>query len=160
AELTMSLLAAARMKNPALGYATDFVSVTMRAVLRDAMAKKIRIVSNAGGMNPGACAKAVAAIAAEQGLSVRIAVVTGDEVMRLVPELRQQGVREMQSGAAMPEKLVSANAYLGALPIARALDEGADVVITGRCVDSAVALGVLIHEFGWSATDYDRLAQG
>jgi hypothetical protein len=159
AELTMSLLAAARMKNPALGYATDFVSVTMRAVLRDAMEKKIRIVSNAGGMNPGACAKAVAAIAAEQGLSVRIAVVTGDDVMRLVSELRD-GVREMQSGAAMPEKLVSANAYLGALPIARALDAGADVVITGRCVDSAVALGVLMHEFGWSATDYDRLAQG
>jgi len=160
AELTMSLLAAARMKNPALGYATDFVNVTMRAVLRDAMAKKIRIVSNAGGMNPKDCAKAVAAIAAEQGLNVRIAVVTGDDVMRLIPELRQQGVREMQSGAAMPEKLVSANAYLGALPIARALDEGADIVITGRCVDSAVALGVLMHEFAWSATDYDRLAQG
>jgi hypothetical protein len=160
AELTMSLLAAARMKNAALGYATDFVSVTMRAVLRDAMQKKIRIVSNAGGMNPAACAKAVAAIAAEQGVRVRIAVVTGDDVTRLIPDLRQQGTREMQSGAAMPEKLVSANAYLGALPICRALDEGADIVITGRCVDSAVTLGVLMHEFGWSATDYDRLAQG
>ena len=160
AELTMSLLAAARMKNPALGYATDFVNVTMRAVLRDAMQRKIRIVSNAGGMNPQDCARAVAAIAAEQGLAVRIAIVTGDDVMRLIPALRQQGVREMQSGAAMPEKLVSANAYLGALPIRRALDEGADVVITGRCVDSAVTLGVLMHEFAWDASDHDRLAQG
>ncbi|HMK79881.1 MAG TPA: acyclic terpene utilization AtuA family protein [Xanthobacteraceae bacterium] len=160
AELTMSLLAAARMKNPALGYATDFVSVTMRAVLREAMAKKLRIVSNAGGMNPRACAEAIAAIAEEQGLDLSIAVVTGDDVMGMIPQLRQQGVREMQSGAAMPEKLVSANAYLGALPIARALDAGAEIVVTGRCVDSALALGVLVHEFAWSATDHDRLAQG
>jgi hypothetical protein len=160
AELTMSLLAAARMKNPALGYASDFVNITMRGVLREAMEKKIRIVSNAGGVNPEACAKAVAAIAEEQGLTVRIAVVTGDDVTRLIPELRAQGVREMQTGAAMPEKLVSANAYLGALPIRRALGDGAEIVITGRCVDSAVALGVLMHEFDWSASDHDRLAQG
>src|SRR5262249_28262679 len=152
--------AAARMKNPALGYATDFVGVTMRGVLREAVAKKIRIVSNAGGMNPQACAKAVAAIAEEQGVKPRIAVVTGDDGMALGPGLREQGVRELQSGAAMPEKFVSANAYLGALPIARALDEGADIVITGRCVDSAVALGVLMHAFGWSPADHDLLAQG
>jgi Acyclic terpene utilisation family protein AtuA len=160
AELTMSILASARMKNPDLGYATDFVSVTMRGLLREIRAKNIRVVSNAGGMNPHACAKAVAAIAAEQGLSVRIAVVDGDDVMPLLPQLRAANVREIQSGVALPEKLVSANAYLGALPIKRALDEGADIVITGRCVDSAVTLGVLMHEFGWSASDYDRLAQG
>jgi hypothetical protein len=160
AELTMSILASARMKNPDYGYATDFVTVTMRGLLRELQEKRIRVVSNAGGMNPHSCAAAVAAIAAEQGVTVRIAVVDGDDVMPLVPELRKGGVREIQSGGEMPEKLVSANAYLGALPIKRALDEGADIVITGRCVDSAVTLGVLMHEFGWSENDHDRLAQG
>lgn len=160
AELTMSILASAHMKNPDYGYATDFVTVTMRGLLRELREKSIRVVSNAGGVNPQACAAAVAAIAAEQGVTVKIAVVEGDNVMPLIPELRKEGVREIQSGAALPEKPVSANAYLGALPIKRALDEGADIVITGRCVDSAVTLGVLMHEFGWSESDYDRLAQG
>jgi hypothetical protein len=160
AELTMSILASARLKNADLGYATDFVTVTIRAILREAVEKGIRIVSNAGGVNPQACAAAVAAIAAEQGLQVRIGVVEGDDVMPLVPDLRSRDVREIQSNASLPEQLVSANAYLGALPIKRALDEGADIVITGRCVDSAVTLGVLMHEFHWMASDYDRLAQG
>jgi Acyclic terpene utilisation family protein AtuA len=160
AELTMSILASARLKNADLGYATDFVTVTIRAILREAVEKGIRIVSNAGGVNPQACAAAVAAIAAEQGLQIRIGVVEGDDVMPLVPELRGRDVREIQSNASLPEQLVSANAYLGALPIRRALDEGADIVITGRCVDSAVTLGILMHEFHWTASDYDRLAQG
>jgi hypothetical protein len=160
AELTMSILASARLKNADLGYATDFVTVTIRTILREAVEKGIRIVSNAGGVNPQACATAVAAIAAEQGLQVRIGVVEGDDVMPLVPDLRSSDVREIQSNAFLPEQLVSANAYLGALPIKRALDEGADIVITGRCVDSAVTLGVLMHEFHWMASDYDRLAQG
>ncbi len=160
AELTMSILASAHMKNPDYGYATDFVTVTMRSLLRELREKSIRVVSNAGGVNPQACAAAVAAIAAEQGVTVRIAIVEGDDVMPLLPELRKEGVREIQSGAALPEKPVSANAYPGALPIKRSLDEGADIVITGRCVDSAVTLGVLMHEFGWSESDYDRLAQG
>src|SRR5690606_29077286 len=97
---------------------------------------------------------------AEQGVDLKIAVVEGDDVMAQIPELRAQGVAEMQSGAALPEKLLSANAYLGALPIKAALDAGAQVVITGRCVDSAVTLGVLMHEFGWADDDYDRLAGG
>lgn len=160
AELTMSILASAHMKNPDYGYATDFVTVTMRGLLRELREKSIRVVSNAGGVNPQACAAAVAAIAAEQGVTVKIAIVEGDDVMPLLPELRKEDVREIQSGAALPEKPVSANAYLGALPIKRALDEGADIVITGRCVDSAVTLGVLMHEFDWSESDYDRLAQG
>jgi Acyclic terpene utilisation family protein AtuA len=160
AELTMSILASARLKNADLGYATDFVTVTIRAILREAVEKGIRIVSNAGGVNPQACAAAVAAIAAEQGLQVQIGIVEGDDVMPLVPELRGRDVREIQSHASLPEQLVSANAYLGALPIKRALDEGADIVITGRCVDSAVTLGILMHEFRWTASEYDRLAQG
>ncbi len=160
AELTMSLLASARMKNPELGYATDFVGVAMRAVLKDALAQNIRIIANAGGVNPRGCAAALQALASELGVSVRIAVVEGDDVTPLLPALRDEGVRELQSGRPLPDKVVSANAYLGALPIKAALDAGAQVVITGRCVDSAVTLGALMHHFGWAIDDYDRLAAG
>jgi Acyclic terpene utilisation family protein AtuA len=160
AELTMSVLAAARLKNPELGYATDFVTVTMKAILKDVAAKNIKIVSNAGGMNPHACAVALAAIAAEQGVNIQIAVVEGDDVLPLIPALREKGIQELQSGAPLPERLLSANAYLGAAPIKQALDAGAQVVITGRCVDSAVTLGVLMHEFDWGFDDLDKLAQG
>ncbi len=160
AELTMSILAAAHAKNPELGYATDFVSVTMKQVLQDVVAKNIRVISNAGGVNPQACADALGALAAEQGLSVKIAVVLGDDVTPLLPVLRDEGVTELQSGAPMPAKILTANAYLGALPIKAALDAGARIVITGRCVDSAVTLGALMHEFNWSPTDFDKLAQG
>ena len=160
AELTMSILAAARLKKPELGYATDFVSVAMKSVLKDVVAQGIRVVSNAGGVNPEGCADALRALAAELGVQVKIATVTGDDVMPLLPALGEQQppVAELQSGAPLPARVVSANAYLGALPIKAALDAGAQIVITGRCVDSAVTLGVLMHEFGWQATDYDRLA--
>ena len=160
AELTMSILAAARAKNPELGYATDFVGVTLRAVLRDVVAQGIRVVSNAGGVNPRACAQAIEALAGELGVAVKVAVVEGDDVLPLVPRLREESVTELQSGAPLPQKLLTANAYLGALPIRAALDAGAQIVVTGRCVDSAVTLGVLMHEFGWAEGDYDRLAQG
>jgi hypothetical protein len=160
AELTMSILAAQRAKTPELGYATDFVQVTMKAVLPELVRRGIRVVSNAGGVNPQACAQAIAALAAEQGLAVKIAVVQGDDVMPLLPQLREEHVTELQSGAALPAKVLTANAYLGALPIKAALDAGAQIVVTGRCVDSATTLGVLMHEFGWAANDYDRLAQG
>ena len=152
AELTMPLLAAARRKQPELGYATDFIDA-MRDVLGDALARGVRIVANAGGINPQGCAAALRALASEQGLAPRIAVVEGDDVSALLPALRVEGV-------ALPATVLSANAYLGALPIKAALDAGADVVITGRCVDSAVTLGALMHEFGWAADDYDRLAAG
>jgi Acyclic terpene utilisation family protein AtuA len=164
AELTMSVLAGARLKNSELGYATDFVTVTMKVILKDVVANNIKIVSNAGGMNPHACAAALAAIAVEQGVVIKIAVVEGDDVLPLIPALRSQGVTELQSGAPLPERLLSANAYLGAAPIKQALDAGAQVVITGRCVDSAVTLGVLMHEFDWkfdgNQDDLDKLAQG
>ncbi|MGT2512692.1 acyclic terpene utilization AtuA family protein [Cupriavidus basilensis] len=162
AELTMSVLAAARLRKPELGYATDFVTVTMKGLLREIVERNIRVVSNAGGINPQGCAQALAAIAAEQGIAVRIAVVEGDDVMPLLPALREAGVKSMdaQHGGPLPQTLLSANAYLGALPIRQALDQGAQIVITGRCVDSAVTLGVLMHEFGWRADDYGHLAQG
>ncbi len=159
AEITMSLLAHAKLQSPEAGYATDFV--TALAPLLDKIAKKgIRIVSNAGGVNPEACRDAMQAHIDAAGLGLKITTVSGDDVMPLVDQLRGENIQDMASGAAMPDALMSANAYLGATPIARALDEGADIVITGRCVDSAVTLGVLMHEFGWSDTDYDLLSAG
>jgi hypothetical protein len=160
AELTMSLLAGARGKDPSLGYATDFVQVTMKSILRDVVRQGVRVISNAGGVNPQACAQALQAVAAEQGVEVKIAVVTGDDVLPLMPQVRELGVRELQSGEPVPDRLLTANAYLGALPIRDALAAGADVVITGRCVDSAVTLGALLHAYGWREDDWDRLAQG
>jgi hypothetical protein len=153
AELTMSILAAAKGKDPKLGYATDFVTVTMKAILRDVVAQGIRVISNAGGVNPHACADAIRTLAQEQGVHLRIAVVEGDDVMPQIESLRAD-MRDL------PPKVLTANAYFGALPIKAALDAGAQIVVTGRCVDSAVTLGALMHEFKWQADDWDRLAQG
>jgi len=163
AELTMSILAAARAKKPELGYATDFVTVTMKSILKDVAAQGLRVISNAGGVNPQACAQAIRELAAEQGVSVRIAVVLGDDVTPFLPQLRTEGVRSLDASATdatLPDHVLTANAYLGALPVKRALDEGAQIVITGRCVDSAVTLGALMHAFAWSPSDHDLLAQG
>jgi hypothetical protein len=160
AETTMAILAAARNKKPELGYATDFVEIAMRSVVAEVARKEIKVVANAGGLNPKGCAAAVAKLAAEAGVKLRIAVVEGDDVSWLVPSLRESGQTDMFTGQPLPDRIQSANAYLGALPIAQALAARADVVITGRCVDSAVVLGPLIHEHGWKETDYDLLASG
>lgn len=160
AELTMSILAGARSKNRDLGYATDFVDVVARQVLKPCRERGIRLIANAGGVNPLACARALEKLAAEIGVSVKVAVVDGDEVLGLAPQLRERGVTDFYTGKPMPERLLSANAYFGAVPIARALALGADIVITGRVVDSAVTLGALMHEFGWQASEHDRLAAG
>jgi len=160
AEITMSILARARAKNPEHGCALDFVSETMRRTLPAIAASGMRVVSNAGGVNPFACARALEALIAELGLSLTVAVVDGDDLMDKAEALRATGVREMYSGDPFPEEPLSVNAYLGALPIARALARGADIVITGRVVDSAVTLGPCIHAFGWTQDDYDRLAAG
>jgi hypothetical protein len=132
AELTMSILAGARLKKPEQGYAIDFVTVALRSVLKQAVEQRIRIVSNAGGVNPAGCAAAVQALAGELGVKVRVAVVEGDDVLPLADAMRRGGAVDMINGAPLPERLVTANAYLGALPVARALDAGADIVITGR----------------------------
>jgi len=160
AETTMSILASARAKKPELGYATDFVDIAMKPVLAEVKRQGIKVVSNAGGINPHGCAAALQALAEAEGVALRIAVVEGDDVSAQMAQLREAGTRDMFTGEALPEKVLSANAYLGALPIAAALAAGADVVITGRCVDSAVTLGPLMHEFGWQPGDYDLLASG
>jgi hypothetical protein len=160
AETTMAILAGARAKRPEMGYATDFVDTAMRQVLPQAMARGIKVVANAGGIHPQGCADALRALARSMNLHPRIAVVLGDDVSAQMPALREAGTRDMYSGEALPGRVLSANAYLGALPIARALAAGADIVVTGRGVDSAVTLGPLVHAFGWSPHDHDRLAGG
>lgn len=160
AETTMAIMARARSKNPALGYATDFVSIAMAPNLGDIAAKGIKVVSNAGGINPSACAEALRHEAEAQGLSLRVAVVTGDDVSEVFATLRAEGLKDMFSGEVPPENLSSANAYTGARGIAQALRMGADIVVTGRCVDSAVVVGILAHEFDWNWNDWDRLAAG
>jgi hypothetical protein len=156
AETTMAILAAARAKKPELGYATDFVDVAMRSVLREVAAHGIKVVSNAGGIHPQGCAAALSRLMESMGVSLKVPVVEGDDVSTT---LREQAIAA-PGDSPVPERLLSANAYLGALPIARALAAGADIVVTGRCVDSAVTLGPLMHEFGWAADDFDRLAGG
>ena len=160
AETTMAILAGARLKNPQLGYATDFVEVAMRSVLPELAARRIKVVSNAGGIHPRACAAALEAMIAAAGLALTVAVVDGDDVGAQIADLAASGGRDMFSGEPLPARVLSANAYLGALPIARALAAGADIVVTGRVVDSALVLGPLMHEFGWREDDYDRLAAG
>ncbi|MGH8619233.1 MAG: acyclic terpene utilization AtuA family protein [Burkholderiales bacterium] len=153
AETTMAIMARARAKNPAYGYATDFVTTILAQHLPEIARRGIRVVANAGGLNPLACRDAILKLAASLNLSVKVAAVTGDDLLPQAAALRAQG-------APLPETLVSLNAYLGAAPIAAALAAGAQIVVTGRCVDSAVVLGPLVHEFGWRWDDYDRLAAG
>jgi hypothetical protein len=160
AEITMSILARAHARSDDGGYAIDFVALVMKPLIKQIAEKGIKVVANAGGVNLEACRAALAKVAEEAGVRLKIGVVTGDDLLPRESELRARDLKEMFSGEAMPERVMSMNAYLGALPIAAALDAGADVVVTGRCVDSAVTLGPLVHEFGWSADDYDRLAAG
>ena len=159
AEITMSLLIRAKAKDPALGYAPDFVT-TIRPLMKELKSRGIKVIANAGGVNPSACRAALVAAARAEGVDLKIAAVLGDDLMPRLEALRAAGVKEMFSGEPFPPKVMSANAYLGAFPIAAALDAGADIVVTGRCVDSAVALAPLIHAFGWTAADHDLLAQG
>ncbi len=158
AEITMSIMAGARLKNPEAGYATDFVEV-MTPLLGDIAAKKVRVISNAGGVNPQACASALSAACEKAGVALKIAIVHGDNLQPRLGELAKAGIREMFSDAPLPPMCVSVNAYLGAPGIVEALKAGADIVITGRVVDSAVVSAALVHEFGWAWNDYDKLAQ-
>ncbi|WP_420404164.1 acyclic terpene utilization AtuA family protein [Nisaea sp.] len=159
AEITMSLLARARAKSPEAGFAPDFVKA-LTPWLEEIKAKGIKVVANAGGINPRGCREALARVAEAAGIDISIGVVLGDDLLDRSEELRDRGVTEMFSGAPFLAKPMSMNAYLGARPIAAALDAGADIVVTGRCADSAVALGPLMHEFGWGDEDWDRLSQG
>ncbi|WP_421831589.1 acyclic terpene utilization AtuA family protein [Limnobacter sp.] len=161
AELTLAIMAGMRMKNPEHGYALDFIDL-MKKALPVAKSKGIRIIANAGGLNPAGCAAALQQAMTEAGHTIRIGVVSGDDATGTLGQLRKDGVelRDQHSNQAAPPFFLTANAYLGAFPIAAALDAGADIVITGRVVDSAMVLGALVHEFKWQTTDLNPLAQG
>ena len=165
AEITMSILAAKRMRDANDGYATDFVEHVMAPLLPELKARGIKVIANAGGVNPLACKAALEAVCAKAGVAMTIGVVLGDDLLPRKKEFADAVEQDdfsatASEGKPMPGTFVSMNAYLGATPIAKALAAGADIVITGRCVDSAVTLAPLMHEFGWSETDYDLLAAG
>jgi hypothetical protein len=158
AEATMPMLAMGQKARPDAGYARDFTEWVWKDNLSELKAQGIKVVTNAGGLNPKACRDRMQALAAEAGLSFKIAIVEGDDLRGDLGRL--DGAKEMTSGAGFPDadSVVNANVYFGADPIVAALAAGADVVITGRVVDSALVLGPLIHEFGWQVSDHDQLA--
>ena len=158
AEITMAILSRMEAKDPTQGFATDFVSAAMAPKLAEIAEQKVKVISNAGGVNPKACAEALRATIADQGLNLKVATVEGDDILPLLAGMDVSSFKEMFTGADFPElsKVASANAYLGAFPIAEALKQGADIVVTGRCVDSAVTLAACIDAFGWKTKDFDH----
>ncbi|MBI3892589.1 MAG: DUF1446 domain-containing protein [Candidatus Wallbacteria bacterium] len=164
AEITMSIMQKQRARDPKAGYARDFVEVV--APLLPLIAERgIKLVTNAGGVNPRGCAEALLAAAAKQGVSIPVGVVLGDDLMGRLDELEAQGVRldNMETGESyktIKGRVASANAYFGAWPIAEALRQGAQIVITGRATDTGITLAPMIHEFGWGPADLDKLASG
>ena len=159
AEITMSILQKQHARNPEAGYARDFIQ-QIDPLLDAILERGIKLITNAGGVNPTACANALFAVAKERGLSLKIAVVGGDDV---VPKLGELPLDNMETGEpldALRDKVLSANAYFGAMPVVEALADDPDIVLSGRVTDTGITLAALIHEFGWAADDYDKLAQG
>ena len=162
AEITMSIMARAKAADPERGYATDFVSAIVAPHLAAIADSGVKLISNAGGVNPEACGRAIRQLIEDAGLSLKVAVITGDDLMPKLDKVLAAEPTEMFTGESTPPRdaIASANAYLGAFPVAEALNQGADIVVTGRCVDSAVTLGACIHRFGWQRNDLDLLAAG
>ena len=160
AEGSMGIFGRMQAADPEAGFGGDFLTVHIGPYLRDIAARGLKVVANAGGVNPAGLARALEAMIAKLGLSLTVAYVDGDDLRPDVPRLRAAGHRDMFTGAPFPDNVISANAYFGAFPIAEALARGADIVVTGRVVDSALALGPLIHEYGWTEQQYDLLAAG
>jgi hypothetical protein len=164
AEVTMSILQKQRSRDPRAGYARDFVDMIAR-VLPDLKERRIRVIANAGGVNPVACRDAVLEAAKRQSIEVKIATVSGDDIMDRLDGFLERGVelRNMETGeplSAIRAQVESANVYFGAFPVAEALARGAEIVITGRVTDTGLALAPMIHEFGWKADDWDKLSAG
>ena len=162
AEITMAILARVKAKDQSAGYATDFISEAMVPNLSRISETSTKIISNAGGVNPSACAMLLREKIAEQGLSLKVAVIEGDNLLPNIDSIFDLNPTEMFSGSEFPDKakIGSINAYFGAQPIVKALEKGADIVVTGRCVDSAVTLAACMYNFGWPSDDFDLLSAG
>jgi hypothetical protein len=166
AEVTMSILQKQKERDPSLGYARDFVGA-VDSVLPAVVERGVRVIANAGGVNPVGCARAIRALATERGVSekLRIGVVTGDDLLPSLDQLLAAGhpLANMDTGeplASIRDRVLSANAYIGSAPIVEALQRGAHIVITGRSTDTALTMAPLRFEFGWAADAYDQLAAG
>ena len=159
AEVTMSILARAKMKNPDMGYTPDFIN-QIAPHLTEIKKKNIKVISNAGGINLEACRDALKIEAEKLNIDLKIILVRGDNIIDRKQELQNMNIRDIDNGETLPDEILSMNGYLGATPIQEALANGADIVITGRCVDTALVLGPLMHEFNWGAKDYNLLAAG
>lgn len=166
AEITMSIMQKQRVKDPAAGYARDFVPLILD-LATDLVDGGVRVITNAGGVNPAACRDALVAGLADVKTSrpLRIAIVTGDDLMGRIDDLLDAGheLRNMETGAPLSDvrdRVYAANAYIGMTPILEALRAGADIVVTGRSTDTALTYGPLVHEFGWAEDDWDRIAAG
>lgn len=164
AEITMSILQKQHARDPKAGYARDFVS-QVEPLLDEILKRRIKIITNAGGVNPEACAKALFEVARKRNLPLRVAVVKGDDIAPRIEELRSRGVRlqNMETGEELGsygDKILSANAYFGAMPVVEALRSDPDIVLSGRVTDTGITLAALVHELEWRPDDYDRLAQG
>jgi hypothetical protein len=166
AEVTMSILQKQKERDPKLGYARDFVGA-VESILPAIAKRGVRVIANAGGVNPPACAEAIRSVAERGGVrgDVRVGVVTGDDLLPRLDELIAAGheLRNMDTGeplADVRERVLSANAYIGSVPIVEALDRGANIVITGRSTDTALTMAPIRYEFGWGTTEWDKLAAG
>jgi hypothetical protein len=165
AEVTMSIMQRQRDKDPGAGYARDFPALMAR-VFPTIRERGIRVLSNAGGVNPAACRDAVLEAASRAGVrGARVAIVEGDDILDRLDDLAADGVglENMETGeplATVRDRVLSANVYLSTFAMVEALDTGADLVITGRATDPGLVLAPMIHEFGWGAGDWDRLAAG
>ena len=166
AEVTMSILQKQKERDPSMGYARDFVGA-IDSVLTGITERGVRVIANAGGVNPPACASAIRQLADSKSVSdkVRIAVVTGDDLLGDLDRLLDSGhpLANMETGeslATIRDEVLSANAYIGSTPIVEGLGRGANIVITGRSTDTALTMAPLRHEFGWGPTDWDLLAAG
>lgn len=164
AEITMSILRKQQLKKPELGYVTDFVNQVVDNA-ETIKAKKVKVISNAGGINPVGCAKQIIKGLKQKNIDLKIAVIEGDNIVDRLDEFypEKAKLKNMETGenfSTVKEKVQSANVYLGVPPIVKALEMGADLIIAGRVTDTSVTMAPLVYEFGWELNDWDKLAAG
>src|SRR5581483_5243675 len=164
AEVTMSIMQKQKLKDPRAGYARDLIEV-IDAVLPDIVEKGIKIITNGGGVNPEGCRDAIFEVARRRGISIRVGVVLGDNILDSLDSLLSDGhgLKNMETGEPLKnirDRVLSANVYFGAWPIVEALEQGAQIVVTGRTTDTGLTLAPMIHEFGWKHHDWDHIAAG